>query len=222
MAKFKPYKLLSSKLSSLPIVEGQLILTTDTKKLYFDIDSKTRILVNSDAVVGLTVSGKTVTYTKANGETGTFDTQDTNTIYNVATTSTDGLMSKDMVTKLSGIASGAQVNTITGIKGDSETNYRTGNINITKANIGLGNVDNTADANKSVKSATKATQDSIGQQINSTYIKELSISGKTITYTKGDGTTKTITSQDVSNKVYVSKTQPENMNNEDVWFVIES
>ena len=83
MAKFKPYKLLSSKLSSLPIVEGQLILTTDTKKLYFDIDSKTRILVNSDAVVGFTVSGKTVTYTKANGTTGTFDTQDTNTIYSL-------------------------------------------------------------------------------------------------------------------------------------------
>lgn len=146
MAKFKPYKLLSSKLSSLPIVEGQLILATDTKKLYFDIDSKTRILVNSDAVVGFTVSGKTVTYTKANGTTGTFDTQDTNTIYNVATTSANGLMSKDMVTKLSGIESGAQVNTITGVKGNSETNYRTGNINITKANIGLGNVENKTSA----------------------------------------------------------------------------
>ena len=41
--------------------------------------------------------------------------------------------------------------------------------------------------------ATKATQDSAGQQINTTYIKGLSISGKTITYTKGNGTTGTIT-----------------------------
>ena len=38
----------------------------------------------------------------------------------------------------------------------------------------------------------KATQDSAGQQINSTYIKGLSISGRTITYTKGNGSTGTI------------------------------
>ena len=41
--------------------------------------------------------------------------------------------------------------------------------------------------------ATKATQDSAGQQINTTYLKGLSISGQTITYTKGNGTTGTIT-----------------------------
>lgn len=44
--------------------------------------------------------------------------------------------------------------------------------------------------------ATKATQDSAGQQINTTYIKDLSVSGKTITYTKGNGSTGTITTQD--------------------------
>lgn len=46
--------------------------------------------------------------------------------------------------------------------------------------------------------ATKATQDSVGQQINTTYIKGLSVSGKTVTYTKGDGTTGTITTQDTN------------------------
>lgn len=44
--------------------------------------------------------------------------------------------------------------------------------------------------------ATKATQDSGGQVINTTYLKGLSVSGKTITYTKGNGTTGTITTQD--------------------------
>lgn len=43
--------------------------------------------------------------------------------------------------------------------------------------------------------ADKAKQDSAGQQINTTYIKGLSVNGKTITYTKGDGTTGTITTQ---------------------------
>lgn len=44
--------------------------------------------------------------------------------------------------------------------------------------------------------ATKATQDSAGQQINTTYIKALSVSGQTITYTKGNGSTGTISTQD--------------------------
>ena len=76
-----------------------------------------------------------------------------------------------------------------------------------KGDVGLGNVDNTADSAKSVKyatsagsagSATKATQDSAGQTINSTYIKSLSASGRTITITKGDGTTSTLTTQDTN------------------------
>ena len=53
--------------------------------------------------------------------------------------------------------------------------------------------------------ATKATQDSAGQQINTTYIKGLSVSGRTITYTKGDGTTGTITTQD-NNTTYSAGT----------------
>lgn len=76
-----------------------------------------------------------------------------------------------------------------------------------KGDVGLGNVDNTADSAKSVNyatsagsagSATKATQDSAGQAINSTYIKSLSASGRTITITKGDNTTTTITTQDTN------------------------
>lgn len=54
----------------------------------------------------------------------------------------------------------------------------------------------TSYANASVASATKATQDSAGQQINTTYIKGLSVSGRTITYTKGNSSTGTITTQD--------------------------
>lgn len=47
-------------------------------------------------------------------------------------------------------------------------------------------------------SATKATQDSAGQQINTTYIKGLSVSGRTIIITKGNNTTTTITTQDTT------------------------
>lgn len=74
---------------------------------------------------------------------------------------------------------------------------------LTKSDVGLGSVDNTADSAKSVKyatsagSATKATNDAKDQAITS-YIRGLSVSGRTITFTKGDGTTSTITTQDTN------------------------
>lgn len=67
----------------------------------------------------------------------------------------------------------------------------------------LGNIYGTLKGN--ADTATKATQDSAGQQINTTYIKGLSVSGKTITYTKGDGKTGTITTQD-TNTTYSNAT----------------
>lgn len=97
---------------------------------------------------------------------------------------------------------------------------------ISKSTVGLGNVDNTADSAKSVKyatsagsastatkastadSATKATKDSAGNNINATYIKNLSVSGRTITFTKGDNTTGTITTQD-TNTTYNALTNDE-------------
>lgn len=61
----------------------------------------------ASAITGLSVSGKTITYTKGNGTTGTITTQDTNTTYSEATTSAAGLMSAADKTKLNGIATGA-------------------------------------------------------------------------------------------------------------------
>lgn len=42
MAKFEPYRILESQLTDLPIIEGQFIITSDTGKIYIDVDSKTR------------------------------------------------------------------------------------------------------------------------------------------------------------------------------------
>lgn len=44
----------------------------------------------------------------------------------------------------------------------------------------------------------KATQDSRGQQIDSTYIKGLSVNGRTVTYTRGNGTTGSFQTQDTN------------------------
>ena len=56
----------------------------------------------------------------------------------------------------------------------------------------VGNLTGNAD------SATKASKDSANQQINSTYIKSLSVNGRTITITKGDNSTSSITTQDTN------------------------
>lgn len=55
--------------------------------------------------------------------------------------------------------------------------------------------DNVASATK----ATKATQDSAGQTINTTYVKAVTASNATITVTKGNGSTSTATINNVSN-----------------------
>ena len=48
MALFKPYKITSDKLEDLSVQEGQIIITTDTKKLYVDVSATERIEVTSE------------------------------------------------------------------------------------------------------------------------------------------------------------------------------
>ena len=103
------------------------------------------------AVTSLSISGRTITYTKADGTTGTLTTQDTT--YSAATQTANGLMSAADKKKLDGIASGAQVNSVTGVKGDAESTYRTGNVNITPANIGAA----AASHNHSASNITSGT-----------------------------------------------------------------
>lgn len=110
--------------------------------------------------------------------------------------------------KLDGIASGAEVNQnafanvkvgTTTIQADAKqdtlelvagTNISlVGDANNDKVTIGVtGKVASASQADN----ATKATQDSIGQTINTTYIKSVSANNATITATKGNGTTSSI------------------------------
>lgn len=106
---------------------------------------------------------------------------------------------------------------------DTNTTYSTGTasvLGLTKLYTGTGTATdgtmtqsaiNTALSSKLSTSGTaaKATADASGNTITSTYIKGLSVSGKVITYTKGDGTTGTITTQD-TNTTYSVATQSAN------------
>ena len=71
----------------------------------------------------------------------------------------------------------------------------------TTTNVGVVKPDNktiTIDSN-GVLTATKAIQDSEGQQINTTYVKGVTASNATITVTKGNGITSTVTINNVAN-----------------------
>lgn len=48
MAKFKPYRVTSSQLNSLPIVDGQYIVVTDTNQVYVDLNNNTRKLLKEE------------------------------------------------------------------------------------------------------------------------------------------------------------------------------
>ena len=60
---------------------------------------------------------------------------------------------------------------------------------VTKAQVGLGSVDNTADKDKKVAEATKATQDGAGNVITDTYLKKTDSTGYTNTSVKGSAET---------------------------------
>ena len=55
-----------------------------------------------------------------------------------------------------------------------------------------------SDITSAVANANAATNDSIGQNIASTYVKSVTVSGRTVTVTKGNGTTSTFTTQDTT------------------------
>ncbi|NJE28926.1 hypothetical protein E0L01_09095 [Megamonas funiformis] len=78
-----------------------------------------------------------------------------------------------------------------------------GNINANGYNITatkfIGNLQGKADSAANADLATKANQDSQGQTINTTYVKGVTASNATLTVTKGNGTTSTVTINNVEN-----------------------
>lgn len=55
-----------------------------------------------------------------------------------------------------------------------------------------------SDITSAVANANAATNDSVGQNIASTYVKSVTVSGRTVTVTKGNGTASKFTTQDTT------------------------
>jgi hypothetical protein len=125
------------------------------------------------------IDGTTVTFTKGDGSTFNIVTQDTNdnSTYSVGSSTYSGL------TRL---YSTTGTNTNGSIRQSELSTLINGKLN-------------------STATAVAANKDNKNQVIDSTYIKNASVNGRTVTFTKGDGSTFTITTQD-NNTTYGSAT----------------
>ena len=88
-------------------------------------------------ITGLSASGRTVTYTRSDGTTGTITTQDTNTTYSAATTSAAGLMSATDKSNLDSATTklaASRTLSLSGAVSGSTTFTGSGNIAVTTTN----------------------------------------------------------------------------------------
>lgn len=135
-------------------VGGAAVTATNCKSVqagdigYFIYDGTAYHFLGTDradksSITGLSVSGKTVTYTRADGETGTFDTQDTTysfaDSYNASTnkgatvaTVTNAINALD-VTDISGFGAGKTLATLKEENGKISATFQ--NISITKSQV---------------------------------------------------------------------------------------
>ena len=155
--------------------------TTDTT--YSNMKGATTSAAGSAGLVPAPATGAANRYLRSDG---TWQVPpDNNTTYGVATTSANGLMSSGDKSKLDGIATGANKTTVDSSLSSTSTNPVQNKV----VNAAITSI------------SDKVGSDSVATQIasgTSGFIKGLSVSGKTITYTKGDNTTGTITTQDTN------------------------
>lgn len=184
-------KVLDSQLANIKIVAGSTIYTRDTGKHFIDISDTERVQI-SDIIYIDTDKERSALLAPLPDKL--YITRDTNKVwvYSVKTDKWICLNIDTTYTAGTGISiDGTTIN-------NSGVRAVTAGASANKININTNGNTNTITINNvaNAVSASKATSDSAGQQINTTYIKGLSVSGKVITYTKGDGTTGTITTQD--------------------------
>ena len=194
--------------------------------------------INSTYVKNVTYSGHTVTVTKGNGTTSSFDTADSNNTYSagsgITLTGSQFAINPDASTvsyattaasadKATDDSDGQAINatyiknasvsgrTVTFTKGngstfsidtqdtDTDTKYTAGTgISLSGNAFSINQGASTVSYATSAGSATKATNDSAGNNINSTYIKDVAVSGRNVTFTKGNGSTVGIVTQDTN------------------------
>ena len=166
------------------------------------------------------ISGSGATTVTADSS-GNISVSSTNTVYDVATTSSNGLMTSAMVTKLNGITDGANKyslpsatsSTLGGVKIGSHISVSSGTISLTKANItaALGYTPPTADTNTHyasknvVGSATAITNTTSALTNGNVYLNSVENSAVTSSH-KITGSGATTVTTDASGNITISST----------------
>lgn len=182
--KIKIKRGLSSNINKLQLEAGELAITTDTTELYAGDKNNNAVKINNNTTYTLTKKGSSIVLTGSDGSTQSV--ADSNTTYNAATQSANGLMSSTDKAKLDGIATGANKITVDTALSSSSTNPVQNKV----INAALAKKANTS----AIPTKTsQLTNDSGFKTTDSNTTYSISKSGSTITLTGSDGSTSTVT-----------------------------
>ena len=241
MALFKPYRVTSAQLNSLPIVEGQFIFVTDTKDLYFDVSTTDRLRLNADALTklaGIENNANNYTLPVASSTLGgvrTTSTQSDLTNYEAAPIQNGVVYIKNAPT----VTEFDEYTAVFHYTGNGEINFESTAID--EEEKGAANGVATLDANRKLTSSQLPLGETSstayrGDRGAAAYAHAVTNKGsafasglyKITTNAQGHVTAATaVTKADILNlgitdqRVIVSATQPSNMNNGDIWAVLE-
>lgn len=146
MAQFKPVKLGQNSLASLNIIEGQLIITGDTKRLYVDVDGSNRALIGQELytkVDGIATGATKVEASSTNGNIKINGTETTVYTHPGSGTNPHGTTKSDV--GLGNVGNFKAVSTVAnqGLTDTEKSNART-NIGAGTSNLTLGTTSTTA------------------------------------------------------------------------------
>lgn len=153
--------------------------------------------IRSTYIKDITVNGTTLTFTKGGGATSSITLQDTNNkVTQTAIKSSDYTNWRTVLWGASNsVTEGFTPTTVTDGTFTSDTLTFQPSSGTLKAKIFKGSLSGNA---STATSATKATYDSSGTKDIRSYVSDITISGRTVTVTKGSGAQVTLTTQDTN------------------------
>lgn len=187
---FKPYRTTQDSLSKIPYKAGQLIFTTDTKRIYIDISdvASGRLLVSADSFINVTLGTdkRKLTFTKADGTA-----EEVTIVIDI-----DNELDEYSMNPIQNAAVASKINEILELiaddKEDLQNKYNALDLLIEQ---NAGNISKHDQAIEGINSSIEELQSDISTNYDEAIVA-LSAKGRTVTYVKGDGSIHSFETQD--------------------------